>query len=46
MTSPFKYLGMLAVSFTIAASFLSAQEDRPNVLFISVDDLNLSLIHI
>ena len=33
MNSPSKYLGILAVSFTIAASFLSAQEDSPIELY-------------
>ena len=36
----FKYLSILALASTLATSFLFAQEDRPNVLFISVDDLN------
>ena len=34
----FKYLSILALASTLATSFLFAQEDRPNVLFISVDD--------
>ena len=40
MNSLLKYVGTLAVASTLATSFLFAQEDRPNVLFISVDDLN------
>ena len=40
MNSSFKYVSILALASTLATSFLCAQEDRPNVLFISVDDLN------
>ena len=40
MNSLFKYLSIHALAFTLATSFIFAQEDRPNVLFISVDDLN------
>ena len=40
MNLSFKYIDILAVAFVLAAGVLSAQEDRPNVIFISIDDLN------
>ena len=40
MNSPFKYVSIIAVAFTLVTGGLFAQEDQPNVLFISVDDLN------
>jgi hypothetical protein len=40
MNSLFKYVSILAVATTLVAGVLFAQEDQPNVLFISVDDLN------
>ena len=40
MNSPFKYVSIIAVASTLVTGGLFAQEDQPNVLFISVDDLN------
>ena len=40
MNLSFKYISILAVAYFLAAGVLSAQEDRPNVIFISIDDLN------
>ena len=40
MNSPFKYVSIIALASTLVTGGVFAQEDQPNVLFISVDDLN------